>query len=226
MDIEGLGEAIIAQLTDLKIVKDPGDLYFLTKSQISNLERMGDKSAQNILDALEKSKSNSLERVIFALGIRYVGVNSARILAGCFTSIDELFSADTEELMEIDGIGEKMAESIHRYGKAPQTRELLTKLARAGVKLAREAPPVPEVVVGVFAGKTVVLTGKLSHYTREDAAELIRKYGGKISESISSKTDYVLVGEEPGSKLAKAKALSIPLLSEADFIKMVESSGK
>jgi len=226
MDIEGLGEAIIAQLTDLKIVKDPGDLYFLTKSQISNLERMGDKSAQNILDALDKSKSNSLERVIFALGIRYVGVNTARILARYFTSIDELFSADTDELMEIEGIGEKMAESIHRYGKAPQTRELLDKLARTGVKLARETPPVPEVVVGVFAGKTVVLTGKLSHYTREDAAELIRKYGGKVSESISSKTDYVLVGEEPGSKLAKAKALSILLLSEADFIIMVESSGK
>lgn len=221
MDIEGMGEAIIDQLISKVQVQDPGGLYFLRKEQIAGLERMADKSAQNLLDALEKSKSMDFERVIFALGIRYIGTNAARLLARYFQSIDELFSAPVSELAEIDGIGEKMAESISAFGKATETKILLEKLKRAGVNLKQEGEKRDEGVSNIFAGKTFVLTGTLEHFTREEAGELIRKYGGKVTGSVSSKTDFVLAGSEPGSKLDKAKALSITILNEDEFTRML-----
>jgi len=226
MDIEGLGEAIVEQLIEAQLVKDPGDLFFLGKEQIVGLERMGNKSAQNLLDAIEKSKDNSLDRVIFALGIRYIGINAARLLAKHFTSIHALFTAGIEKLTAIDGIGEKMAESISHYGQEPQTHILLEKLASAGVKLSQELHYISETGGGAFAGKTVVLTGTLIRFTREEVSEIIRQQGGTVTDSVSSKTHFVLVGENPGSKLTKAQALSIPLLTEADFILMTTGGGK
>jgi len=221
MDIEGLGEAIIDQLISKSKVHDPGDLYFLRKEQIAGLERMADKSAQNLLDALEKSKSMDFECVIFALGIRYIGINAARLLARYFQSIDELFSAPVSELAAVEGIGEKMAESIAAFGKAPETKILLEKLKKAGVNLKQESEKRDVSVSNIFVGKTFVLTGTLEHFTREEAGELIRRYGGKVTGSVSSKTDFVLAGSVPGSKLDKAKALSITIFNEDEFTRML-----
>jgi len=221
MDIEGMGEAVVDQLISKIQIRDPGDLYFLSKEQIAGLERMADKSAQNLIDALEKSKSMAFERIIFALGIRYIGINAARLLARHFQSIDELFSVPESELAEIEGIGEKMAESILAFGKAPETKILLEKLKKAGVNLKQDIETMQEGGSNIFAGKTFVLTGTLEHFTREEAGELIRRYGGKVAGSVSSKTDFMLVGSDPGSKLDKARALSVAVLSEDEFTRMI-----
>ncbi|KPK88540.1 aromatic ring-opening dioxygenase LigA, partial [bacterium SM23_31] len=221
MDIEGMGEAVVDQLISKIQIRDPGDLYFLSKEQIAGLERMADKSAQNLIDALEKSKSMAFERIIFALGIRYIGINAARLLARHFQSIDELFSVPVSELAEIEGIGEKMAESILAFSKAPETKILLEKLKKAGVNLKQDIETMQEGGSNIFAGKTFVLSGTLEHFTREEAGELIRRYGGKVAGSVSSKTDFMLAGSDPGSKLDKARALSVAVLSEDEFTRMI-----
>jgi len=223
MNIEGLGEALVDNLIRSGLVKDPGDLYFLNKSDIAALERMAEKSAQNLLDSLDESKNAVFEQVLFALGIRYIGINAARLLAENVYSLYELFNKSVSELTAIDGIGEKMAISISQFGQFPETRVLLDKLARAGVRLERGIDEPERGESAVFKNKTFVLTGKLQKYTREEAAELIRKYGGIVTGSVSRKTDFVLAGTDAGSKLDKAGILSIPVISEDDFDTMLTS---
>jgi len=223
MDIEGLGEALVDQLITSGLVKDPGDLYTLRKEDVAALERMGEKSAENLAKAIEISKGASFDRLIFALGIRYIGINAARILAKHVQTIETMFGMSVEELTAVDGIGEKMAESIVQYGQFPETQILINKLKNAGVCLERRDAGEPAEVSALFEGKTFVLTGKLEKFSREEAGELIRNRGGVVTGSVSGKTDYVVAGEKAGSKLDKAIKLEISVLSEGDFIKMLGS---
>lgn len=219
MDIEGLGEAIIEMLLKKKLISDFGDLYYLKAEQLIPLERMAEKSASNLLQAIEESKNRSLDRVIFAVGIRYVGANVARILASEFGSLDALKKASRERLEQIEGIGPTIAESVFKFFRKEENLKVIEKLRQAGVRLAREE--VEEEGEKLLKGKTFVLTGALSKYTREEATEIIINKGGNVSSSVSRKTDYVLVGENPGSKLQKAKQLGIKIINEEEFERMV-----
>ncbi|NHM28288.1 NAD-dependent DNA ligase LigA [Desulfofundulus sp. TPOSR] len=220
MDIAGLGPAVIGQLLAAGLVRDPADLYTLRLEDLVPLERLGKKSAQNLLEAIEKSKSNPLYRLIFALGIRHVGERAARILAQRFGSLDRLSRATYEELVAIPEIGPKIAESVITFFAQEQNRRVLEKLAAAGVNTRQE--PEEEPGDKPLAGKVFVLTGSLSHFTRQEAQELIERLGGRVSSSVSRKTDYVVVGENPGSKYDRALALGIPILREEDFRRLVE----
>lgn len=215
MDIEGLGPAVIEQLVDHRLVADHGDLYYLRMEDLVPLERMAEKSAQNLLNAIEKSKKNPLDRLIFALGIRHVGVGAARILAERFPSMDRLRWVTQEELESVYEIGPKMAASVVAFFQNEQNIEVLDKLRRAGVNFEGEVAEEEKELT--FAGKVFVLTGALEEYTREEAAELVRSLGGQVVSSVSKKTDYVLVGRNPGSKLDKAKKLGIAILTEEEF---------
>ncbi len=220
MNIEGLGESLIDRLIKAKLVADPGDLYFISRKLFSELERMGDKSAGNILDALEKSKTVSLERVLFAMGIPFIGISAARELSRRFSSIQDMFESPLEVLESIEGIGAKMAESIIAYGNTPESKILIDKLRKAGVALEQESAP-GNGPGGFLSGKTFVLTGTMSNYTREQAEELIRSHRGKVSGTVSSNTDFVLVGKRPGSKVRTAEKLSIKVISEEEFLKLL-----
>lgn len=219
MDIEGLGTALVEMLVDRGMVKDIADIYQLRKEEVAGLERMGDKSAQNLMEAIEKSKNQPLDRLIFALGIPYIGANAAKILARHFKSLEALQKVSKEELEQIEGIGEKMAESIVRYFNNEQNQKILKRLIEAGVKTRLEESE--EQQNQALQGLTFVLTGTLPHLKREEAKALIEKYGGKVSSSVSRKTSYVLAGEEPGSKLQKAKELGVPIIDEATFLQMI-----
>ncbi|MBE3585718.1 MAG: NAD-dependent DNA ligase LigA [Thermoanaerobacter sp.] len=223
MDIAGLGPAVIGQLLAAGLVRDPADLYALRLEDLVPLERLGKKSAQNLLEAIEKSKSNPLYRLIFALGIRHVGERAARILARRFGSLDRLCRATREELLATPEIGPKIADSILTFFAQEQNRRVLEKLVAAGVNTREEV--VDEPGYKPLAGKVFVLTGTLEHFTRQEARELIERLGGRVSSSVSRKTDYVVVGEEPGSKYERALALGIPILREEDFRRMVEQAG-
>lgn len=218
MDIEGLGHKLIEQLTGANLVKDPGDLYSLTLDQLTGLERMGEKSAQNLLEALNRSRTQSLDRLIFALGIRHVGAGAARVLARQFRSLDALKAASVEELQSIHEIGPVMAQSIHEFFLAPANLEVIEKLRRAGVRMEEEAAPAS---AQPLAGKTFVLTGTLERFTREQAADRIRALGGNVAASVSAKTDYVVAGPGAGSKLDRARTLGIPVLDEPAFLKLI-----
>jgi len=218
MDIEGLGFSLIDQLTTKNLVSDPGDLYFLEKSQLAGLERMAEKSAQNILNSLEASKSRPLERIIYALGIRYIGIGAARILARAYNSIDKLKNASFEELDSLEGIGTKTAWSIVDFFGNEINLKLIEKLRKAGVKLEEEPQ---EKKADILDGKTFVLTGKLENYSRDEAAGLIIKNGGNVSSSVSINTDFVLAGENPGSKYQKALKLGTKIISEQEFRQMI-----
>ena len=224
MNIEGLGEAVVDQFIEVKMVSDPGDLYSLKKEEIASLERLGEKSAQNLIDSIEKSKSNSLDRIIFALGIRFVGINTARLLAGHFNSVDSLLDISSEDADIIEGIGEKTVESIIKFGKSPEAGSIIEKLQNAGVNLAQDKQEIKTTQKSAISGKSFVLTGKLERFTREEAGELIRQRGGKVAGSVSSKTDFLLAGEDPGSKLKKAKDLSVTVISEEEFVKLLKSA--
>ncbi len=221
MDIEGLGDALVEQIVDKKMVHDFSDLYQLKKEELSALERMGDKSADNLVRQIELSKEKGLSRLLFGLGIRHVGVNAARILAQNFSSIDNLCAATLEDLQKISTVGGVIAESVVEFCAQKQTREILDRLKASGVKMseqvARKGPQ-------LFEGKTFVLTGTLSRHTREQAAELILERGGKVASSVSAKTSFVLAGAEAGSKLEKAQALGVRVLSEEEFEKMLKGS--
>lgn len=219
MDIEGLGEAMVEQLVDKGLVKDIADIYNLTYDQLINLERMGDKSVRNLLSAIEKSKHRSLADLIFGLGIRHVGRHAAEILAKEFESLDELMETPLERLTKIREIGPVMAESIYQTLHDPETRKLIDRLKKAGVNMRSEKEKVP---TGKLAGKTFVLTGTLSRYTREEASRLIRELGGEVASSVSKKVDYLIVGENPGSKLDRARELGIKTLTEEEFIALIE----
>jgi len=218
MDIERLGASLIEQLVDGGLVEGFADLYRLQKEDLAALDRMADKSAQNVLDGIEASKRRPLWRFLAALGIRHVGGQSAQILAEHFGSLEALRNASLEELEAIDQIGPVMAESIHAYFREPRHRAIIDDLVAAGVRPQAEAAK-PR--TGVLAGKTVVVTGSLEHFTRQQAEQAIKEAGGKASGSVSKKTDFVLAGAEPGSKLDKARELGVTVIDERQFMKML-----
>ena len=218
MDIDGLGPALIEQLVERERVASPADLYRLTQPQLQELERMGEKSSQNLLQAIERSKENDLYRLVYALGIPHIGLKAAKLLASHFGSMDAIFQASAEEIAAIDGFGGIMAESIRQFFDLSSTAHLIGRLRDAGVNLLSKT-----VVNDTrFAGKTFVLTGTLPTMTRAEASAVIEKFGGKVSGSVSKKTSYVLAGEEAGSKLTKAQQLGVPILTEEEFLQMVD----
>jgi DNA ligase (NAD+) len=218
MDIEGLGSAMVKTLVDHHYISDYGDLYNLDIEKISKLDRMGKKSAQNLCTAIEKSKTKGLSKVIFGLGIPLVGTNAARILAERFHSLDKFIRASEEELATIDGIGEKMAGSITRYFSSQKNITIIEKLRAAGVVLVEQKTNSDTRRLNGF---TFVLTGTLDKYTREQVTEVILTHGGKVVSSVSKKTDYLLAGENAGSKLEKAKKLGVTIITEAVFENMI-----
>lgn len=217
MDIDGVGPAVMRQLIESGLVSNPADLYDLRAEQLADLERMGTKSAQNTVDAIAKSKENDLWRLIFALGIRQVGAKAAKILATHFGSMEALRRAAAEELTQIDDVGAVTADYIIRWMSSDQAVDLLERLKAAGVNMESRQ----KLVDRRFAGMTFVLTGALSHCTREEAGEMIEQRGGKASASVSKKTTYVVAGENAGSKLKKAQELNIPVLSEEEFLALL-----
>ena len=219
MDIEGMGPAVVEQLVERGLVRDVGDLYGLTREALADLERLAAKSAQNLLDSLESSKARPFDRVLFALGIRHVGSTVARALARGLPSVASLSEADTEELESVPEIGPTIARSVSIFFASPEARDLIDKLSRAGLqlKMTEVAAPAPAPEASFFAGKTVVLTGSLSGYTRDQAAALIGELGGRVTSSVTRKTDLVVAGDEAGSKLVRARELGIEVLSEEDF---------
>ena len=223
MNIEGLGPAVIAQLLDHGLIANAADLYYLEKDALLGLERMGSKSADNLLNSIEASKQRSLAQVIFALGIRLVGQNVAKVLARNFDSIDTLKAADVERLVAIDEVGPKIAESIADYFRDGRHDAFLKRLVDAGVQMRQES--MPTMVTGqensAFAGKIIVLTGTLPTLDRREATAMIEAAGGKVSGSVSKKTDYVLAGESAGSKLTKAQELGIAIIDEETFLQML-----
>lgn len=223
MDIEHLGVALIEQLIDKGLVTNYADLYRLTKDDLLSLERMGDKSAQNVLDAIEASKTRPLWRFIAGLGIRHVGSQSAQILADRFGSLEMLMDAGQEELETTEQVGPVMAESVYRYFHDERHRAVIDQLLAAGV---RPQPPAPKKTAGKLQGRTVVVTGTLRDFTRPQIEQAIRDAGGKVSSSVSKKTDFVLAGEDPGSKLEKAKALGVEVIGEEQFVKMIGRAKK
>lgn len=218
MDIDGLGEAIIGELIERKLISNIADIYKLTIDDVSSLKKNGKKFAQNLINAIEESKKRDLYRVINSLGIRHVGVKLAKTLARYFKDMDKLIVATYEELRMIDDVGEITADTIYEFFRQEQTIDLINKLKQANVNMKAE---IQENENGKFAGKTFVLTGSLEHYSREEASEIIEKMGGKTSSSVSKKTDYVLAGEDAGSKMKKAQELGITIISEEEFITML-----
>lgn len=220
MNIDGLGEKVITQFFKEELIKDVADLYELTKEQLIELERMGEKSADNLLKAIEASKENSLERLLFGLGIRHVGAKAAKTLAQQFDTMDKLQKATYDELVTINEIGDKMADAIVTYFSQEEVQELLSELQEAGVNMTYKGPkPVNvEESDSVFAGKTIVLTGKLEELGRSEAKAEIEALGGKVTGSVSKKTDLVIAGEDAGSKLAKANELGIEVWDEARLL--------
>lgn len=219
MDIEGLGPAILSLFVEKGIIKTPNDIYSITKEEISELEGLGEKSADNLLGAIEKSKINDLSKLIFALGIRHIGQKAGKLLASKFSDMDALMEASAEEISSIDGFGDIMAQSVENFFSLPQSRELIASLKESGVNMKSE-----NVQKGnTFEGKTFVLTGTLPTLKRAEAAKIIESLGGKASSSVSKKTDYVLAGEDAGSKLRKAVELGITIITEEEFLKMTEN---
>ena len=220
MDIEGLGRAVIEQFVESKLVRDYGDIYKLESVELQSLERMGEKSAENLLSAIEKSKNNSLSRLIFALGIRHVGTYAAEVLASRYSSLESLMSTEIEDLESIADVGPVMAESIYSFFRMEETNRILKKLESAGVKMEEKKEVKRKLP---FAGKTFVFTGTLIRFARIEAESIVKKLGGRASGSVSSNTDYVVVGENPGSKFKEAIKLSIRTISEGEFEKMTVS---
>ena len=218
MDIEGMGDAIVDQLVDRSLVKDYGDIYYLKFEDIESMERMASKSARNLMDAIHESKASDLNRLIYALGIRHVGENAAWLLAAHFNSIEKLKATGIEELTNIEGIGPVMAQSIHNFFNNRENLKILKKLKESGVHMSQGAG---KTAGSALQGKTVVVTGTLESFTRPEAEELIRRLGGKASSSVSKDTSFLLCGKEPGSKLGKANALGVKLLTEEEFKKIV-----
>jgi DNA ligase (NAD+) len=220
MDIEGLGDKLVEQLVDQQIVRTASDLYTLGVAKLAALERMGDKSATNLFDAIGKSKKTTLARFVYALGIRNVGEVTARDLAAHFGKLDGVMDATVEQLMETPDVGPVVAESIHTFFRQPHNREVIERLRAAGVSWQEGAPRARE-ATGPFAGKIVVLTGTLSAMPRDDAKERIEAMGGKVTGSVSKKTDFVVAGAEAGSKLDRAKELGVTVLDEQQFLQLL-----
>jgi DNA ligase (NAD+) len=220
MDIENLGEAVVAQLVDHRLIRDFADLYYLKLESLIELERMGKKSAQNLIDGIEKSKHQSLEKLVYALGIRFVGEESAKDLAKFFKTLDSLMRAGDEELVNIQGIGGRTAHSIVQFFKNLKNIAVIEKLITAGVN-AKITGASSQSFPQIFKDKAFVLTGTLPNYSRDDAKKMIEDRGGKVSGSVSKKTDFVLAGEEAGSKLANARELGVAVIDEVEFQRMI-----
>lgn len=219
MDIDGLGGNIILQLLDNKLISNIADIYSLKLEDIASLKKNGQKFAQNLIDSIESSKNNELYRLITALGIRHVGSKVAKTLAKRYKNIQELANASFESLSMVEEIGPIVANSIIDFFSQEQTIDLINKLKEAGVNTVYESDEIEDLR---FEGKTFVLTGSLANFTRDEASVLIEKYGGKVSNSVSKKTSYVLAGEEAGSKLTKAQSLGVQIISEAEFMEMIK----
>jgi DNA ligase (NAD+) len=224
VNAEGVGPKIIAQLTAREMARDPADMYFLTKEELLKLERMGDKLADNILAAIASTKRPPLARLIYGLGIRHVGEHVAEVLAERFGSLERLAQAREEELAETPEIGPVIAEAIAVFFRQQQTKRLLEKLRKAGVE--PQAPPraARASAGGPFSGKTVVFTGTIG-IPRSQAEAMVKAQGGRAASSVSKSTDFVIVGEEPGSKYEKARKLGVTILTEDEFRRMIEQTG-
>jgi len=217
MDIEGLGVKLIDQLVDMGLIKDVADIYYIKKEQLIALERMADKSAQNIIDAMEASKTKPLSKFLYALGIRHVGETTAEDLARRFTRLDDFFHLPEEDLMEVEGIGPEVSASVYQFFRDTKNKESIERLKKAGVTVIE-----PKVKgKGKLAGKTFLFTGVLKAFGRDEARDLVESMGGMTASSVSKKVDFVVVGEDPGSKLDKAKELGIKTLTEEEFKKMI-----
>ena len=216
MDISGLGPAVLEQLLDNNLITSIVDIYKLNKEELVKLEHMGEKSVNNLLSAIENSKNNEFYRFIYALGIRHIGKGAAKLLTKKFPSIESLYRATREELSNIDGFGEIMAQSVVDYFAVEQNKNLIKEMARLGIKMSGTE----ELVGSVFEGKIFVLTGTLPTLSRQQATEMIEKQGGKVSSSVSKKTTFVLAGEDAGSKLIKAQNLGIEIIDEPKFLSM------
>ena len=218
MDIDGLGDAIVEQLIQSGHIQSPADLYFLTLEQLSSLWKKGDKAPKKLLASIEASKENDLSKLIYALGIRQVGAKAGKVLAKAFGTLDALMEADEERLTQVPDVGAITARSIVSWFRSGQSRHMVERLRQAGVNFVSKV----EITDRRFEGKTFVLTGALSRFTREEAEEKIELYGGKASGSVSKKTSYVVAGEAAGSKLRKANELGIPVLNEEEFLEMLQ----
>ena len=220
MDIDGLGPAILELLLDRGIISSIQSIYTMDMAKIENIEGLGAKSAKNLSVAIEKSKSAEISRLVYALGIRHIGEKAAKLLCEHFLSIDAILTASVEEISEIDGFGSVMAQSVYDYFSLEETKSLISELKAAGVEMK---PLEPKSKGGIFSGKTFVITGTLPTMSRKEASTLIESNGGKTSSSVSKKTDYVLAGEDAGSKLTKAQQLGITIISESDLLTMIGS---
>jgi DNA ligase (NAD+) len=223
MDIEGLGDVLITTLVDSGRVKDVADLYSITTADVANLEGKGEKSAKKLLDEIESSKVRGLQRLLFGIDIRHVGERNAKVLARHFRSIDNLIAASLDELVAIPEIGPILAASVYDFFRDERNLELIERLRASGVQLEMDASSTAALDER-FVGKTFVLTGKLENYTRDEAAKLIEDRGGRVSSSVSKKTDYVVAGSDAGSKLAKAESLGVAVLDEQQFGEMTTES--
>lgn len=219
MDIDGLGESIIAELIERGLISNIADIYKLTFDDVASLKKNGKKFAQNLMDAIEESKHRELYRLVNSLGIRHVGVKLAKTLTKHFRTMEQLMNSSYEELRLIEDVGEITAQTIYEFFRQEQTIDLITKLKEAGLNMEVTEETLSD---SRFEGKTFVLTGSLEHYSRDQASEIIEKFGGKTSSSVSKKTDYVLAGEEAGSKLKKAQELGVTIISEQEFKEMVK----
>jgi len=220
MDIEGLGDKLIDQLVDKKLLLDIADIYKLDLLTLSSLERMGKKSSENLLDQIEKSRYQSLPRLIFALGIRYVGIRGARILAENFPSLEELSKASEQALQAISEIGPRTGESLTLFFQEERNRRLLQRLTEYGVRMKEEVEEKKK--GGPLVGRTFVFTGSLEHYSRQQAETLIERLGARAVSSVSKKLDYVVLGKDPGSKYEKARKLGLRILKEQQFLKIIQ----
>lgn len=227
MNIDGLGEKVVAQLFNDGIIHSVADLYYLHQQRdvLLGMERMGEKSVDNLLAAIEASKENSLERVLFGLGIRLVGAKAARVIAEHFGTMDAIMQASEEDLTQIDEIGPKMAASMVNYFDQPQAKAVIERLKLAGVNMEYKGLRIESGADLPFAGKTIVLTGTLAQMSRQEAEEAIARLGGKVTGSVSKKTDLVIAGEKAGSKLEKAEKLGVAVMDEAGFLQVLESNG-
>jgi DNA ligase (NAD+) len=220
MNIEGFGDKWVQRLFEESIIHDPADLYYLKKEDLLPLERMGEKLAENLLNSVERSKQVPLSRFIYALGIRHVGERAAQLLAEYLGGLDALMNASEEQLLQIPEIGPATAREVVEFFRREENRKVIQKMLDAGVTPFAERQKRSD----AFAGWTFVFTGALRHFTREQAEALVRELGGKASGSVSRQTSYVVVGESPGSKYQKALQLGVPVLTEEQFLQMVEQA--
>jgi DNA ligase (NAD+) len=225
MDIEGLGEALIGLFVENKFLKNYDDIYDLKdrREELIAIERLGEKSVDNLLEAVEESKKKPFDKVLYAIGIRYVGAGAAKKLAKNFGSMDKLIAAQEEEISGIHEIGESISKSVREFFLNKSNLKIIDRLKKHGLSFSLEKKKSKNTI---FTGKTFVITGTLSNYSREEASEIVTNMGGKVTTSVSIKTDFLICGENAGSKLTKAEKLGVKVLKDEEFMKMIESPKK